>query len=79
VTREVEEYYDREDEGGRLEQDVFRPRHCWPSRGWDGSRRTSTRAGGTRREQLLAWVRSVEAEPSLLGVSAHLLAVARRP
>jgi SAM-dependent methyltransferase len=31
------------------------------------------------REQLLGWVRAVETEASLLGVSAHLLAVARRP
>jgi len=32
-----------------------------------------------RRERLLAALRRVEAEPSLLGASAHLLAVARRP
>jgi SAM-dependent methyltransferase len=32
-----------------------------------------------RREVLLAAVRSIEAEPSLLGASAHLLAVARKP
>ena len=31
------------------------------------------------RERLLAFVRAVETEPSLLGVSPHLLAVARRP
>ena len=31
------------------------------------------------REQLLGLIRTVEAEPSLLGVSAHLLAVGRRP
>jgi SAM-dependent methyltransferase len=32
-----------------------------------------------RRERLLAVVRALEAEPALLGVSAHLLAVARKP
>jgi SAM-dependent methyltransferase len=32
-----------------------------------------------RRERLLKVVRALEAEPSLLGVSAHLLAVARKP
>jgi ubiquinone/menaquinone biosynthesis C-methylase UbiE len=31
------------------------------------------------RERLLAFLRRVETEPSLLGVSPHLLAVARRP
>ena len=31
------------------------------------------------RERLLEFLRRVEAEPSLLGVSPHLLAVARRP
>jgi len=31
------------------------------------------------RETALAATRAVEAEPSLLGVSAHLLAIARRP
>jgi hypothetical protein len=31
-----------------------------------------------RRERLLDIVRRTEAEPSLLGVSAHLLAVARK-
>jgi ubiquinone/menaquinone biosynthesis C-methylase UbiE len=31
-----------------------------------------------RRERLLAAVRSVESEPSMLGASAHILAVARR-
>jgi len=31
------------------------------------------------RERLLAFVRAVETEPSLLGASPHLLAVARRP
>ncbi len=37
-------------------------------RWWDDQR---------RRERLLAVARALEAEPSLLGVSAHLLAVAR--
>ena len=32
-----------------------------------------------RRERLLATLRALEAEPALLGVSAHLLAVARKP
>lgn len=32
-----------------------------------------------RRERLLATVQALEAEPALLGVSAHLLAVARKP
>jgi SAM-dependent methyltransferase len=32
-----------------------------------------------RRERLLTVARALEAEPSLLGVSAHLLAVARKP
>jgi len=32
-----------------------------------------------RRERLLAVVRALEPEPALLGASAHLLAVARRP
>jgi SAM-dependent methyltransferase len=32
-----------------------------------------------RRERLLAALRRIEAEPSLLGASAHLLAVTRRP
>jgi SAM-dependent methyltransferase len=31
------------------------------------------------RERLLAFVRAVEAEPSLLGVSPHLMGIARRP
>ena len=31
-----------------------------------------------RRERLLKAIRAVESEPSLLGVSAHLLAVARK-
>ena len=31
------------------------------------------------REELLVLIRTVEAEPSFLGVSAHLLAVGRRP
>ena len=35
-------------------------------------------ADPARREQVLAAVRRVEAEPSLLGVSAHLLAVGLR-
>jgi hypothetical protein len=35
-------------------------------------------ADPARREQVLAAVRRVEAEPSLLGASAHLLAVALR-
>ena len=32
-----------------------------------------------RREQLLAALRRIESEPSLLGLSAHLLTVGRRP
>ena len=32
-----------------------------------------------RRQQLLDAIARVEREPSMLGVSAHLLAVARRP
>jgi hypothetical protein len=32
-----------------------------------------------RRAKLLATIRRVEAEPSLIGASAHLLVVARRP
>lgn len=32
-----------------------------------------------RRERLLGAIRSVEREPSVLGISAHLLAVARKP
>ena len=35
-------------------------------------------ADGERRERLLAAARAVEREPALLGLSAHLLAVARR-
>jgi ubiquinone/menaquinone biosynthesis C-methylase UbiE len=33
----------------------------------------------TSRERLLAFLRTVESEPALLGASPHLLAVARRP
>jgi SAM-dependent methyltransferase len=33
----------------------------------------------SRRERLIAVARTLEAEPALLGVSAHLLAVARKP
>ena len=33
----------------------------------------------TSRERVLAALRTIEAEPSLLGASAHLLAVARTP
>jgi len=36
-------------------------------------------ADASARERLLAFLRSVEAEPSLAGVSPHLLAIARRP
>jgi len=36
------------------------------------------RADGTRREAILIAARAVEREPTLLGVSVHLLAVARR-
>ena len=36
-------------------------------------------ADPARREQLLAAARWLEAEPSLLGLSAHLLVAARRP
>jgi SAM-dependent methyltransferase len=35
-------------------------------------------ADGERRERLLAAARAVESEPTLLGLSAHLLAVAKR-
>jgi len=35
-------------------------------------------ADAGRRERLLSAARAVEREPSLLGMSAHLLAVARR-
>jgi len=35
-------------------------------------------ADPARRERLLAAIRRVEAEPSLLGASSHLLAVAHR-
>jgi hypothetical protein len=35
-------------------------------------------ADARRRAELLAWIRSVEREPSLLGASPHILAVARR-
>ncbi|HXY79214.1 MAG TPA: class I SAM-dependent methyltransferase [Candidatus Bathyarchaeia archaeon] len=34
---------------------------------------------GTQRQSLMEFLSSIEAEPSLLGASAHLLAVARRP
>jgi SAM-dependent methyltransferase len=46
--------------------------------GWvvpDAARRLADPA---RRERLLAAIRRLEAEPSLLGASAHLLAIARR-
>jgi SAM-dependent methyltransferase len=36
-------------------------------------------ADAAARERLLAFVRAVETEPSLLGASPHLLAIARRP
>ena len=36
-------------------------------------------ADPTSRERLLTFLRAVESEPTLLGVSPHLLAVARRP
>jgi ubiquinone/menaquinone biosynthesis C-methylase UbiE len=36
-------------------------------------------ADAATRERLLGFVRAVETEPSFLGVSAHLLAVGRRP
>jgi len=35
-------------------------------------------ADPARREHVLAAIRRVEAEPSLLGASSHLLAIARR-
>lgn len=36
-------------------------------------------ADAPRRTELLDWLRKVEAEPSLIGASSHLLALARRP
>jgi hypothetical protein len=36
-------------------------------------------ADAAGREQLLAAARAVEGEPSLLGMSAHLMVVGRRP
>jgi hypothetical protein len=36
-------------------------------------------ADPARRERVLAAVRRVEAEPSLLGASSHLLVIAHRP
>jgi ubiquinone/menaquinone biosynthesis C-methylase UbiE len=32
-----------------------------------------------RREELLGWIRSLEGEPSLVGASPHVMALARRP
>ena len=32
---------------------------------------------GKRREKLLRFIRAIEEEPSLLGVSAHIIAVAK--
>jgi hypothetical protein len=36
-------------------------------------------ADESRRRQLLEWVRKVEHEPALMGLSLHLLAVAKHP
>jgi hypothetical protein len=46
--------------------------------GWFAPGLAERLADPTRRERLLAAIRRVEAEPSLLGASSHLLAIAHR-
>ena len=52
---------------------------CWASRGWGNGCRTSTSGGRIRalRHDLMDVARRLEAEPSIVGASAHLLGIGR--
>lgn len=69
----VAQFYDRAPEEGRLTQGPFRLEEA-------RTRELIERlADPRRRDDLLRVARLLESEPSLLGVSAHLLMVARTP